>query len=67
MTDQIPNWARHFRYAESLRQRADIERDAALARRCPEFDSGDAQCTADAFPEHKHRYRPEDLPSTPDV
>lgn len=57
-----PEWAHAFLFAEELNRRAERERKAALAWRCQEMSSGGARCTADAKPEHQHRYRPEELP-----
>lgn len=49
--------------AFDLERQAKAQFERAIDLRCPTRDSGGARCTADARPEHAHRYREEDLPA----
>lgn len=63
-THERPTWATLFAEALDRERQAHDDRMAALNLRCPALESGGAaRCTADATPEHVHRYRTEDLPS----
>lgn len=55
-------WADAYRKAYHRARHADEAMRQAKALRCRELDSAGAQCTADAEPEHEHRYLDDDLP-----
>ncbi len=60
-----PEWARRTEYHKRMIEIAERGLKAAAALRCPERESGGAQCTADAKPDHRHRCHEADLPGTP--
>lgn len=47
---------------QSMERRLEEARRQAVELRCSVEDSGGSRCTADAQPEHTHRYRIKDLP-----
>lgn len=57
-----PKWAQRLIAVRSMERRLAEAARQAVELRCSSEDSGGARCTADAQPEHAHRYRIEDLP-----
>jgi hypothetical protein len=62
MDDEKPRWAQTLEVCNRMSQKIEERKTRARAGRCG-ADSGGAQCTADAHPEHAHRWSREDLPS----
>lgn len=58
----VQDWAQMIETARGLRVTAITLEDLANARRCPNRDSGGAQCTQDNRPGHQCRVEDEDLP-----
>lgn len=56
-----PEWSRRLGLVLSVGERFNRARSLALSLRCKTWDSGGAQCTADAQPEHRHRFDDGDL------
>ena len=54
-------WSRRLGLVLSVGERFNRARSLAQALRCDALDSGGARCTADARPEHRHRYHSADL------
>lgn len=57
-----PEWSKRVEHHDRMIRAAHLALQMAHHLRCTERDSGGAQCTADAKPEHRHRYHEEDLP-----
>ncbi len=56
MTDK-PAWSQAYLTARAAIGQAQRDMQAAENARCLREDSGGVRCTADAEPEHDHRYR----------
>jgi hypothetical protein len=61
--DGLPIWAIQQLNAEDLERQAAVLREESVSARCPVYDSGDAQCTADRWPAHEHRHDEKELPT----